>query len=83
MSNATGILFNDAGNGASFTSPTYSTQRRDLDAVLTPLVGADQTLQPAQRGDIRLYRHAISLGASGAHIGRAAQRDAVAGLERQ
>ena len=59
------------------------TQRRHRHALAAPFVGAHDAQQLAQRLHIvRRYR-AVCLQAGGPHIGRAAQRQAVVGVERQ
>ncbi len=58
-------------------------QDRDLDALLAPLVGADQAEQFAHRGHIGRRGRAVDLRAGLSHLGRAAQRHRVAGVERQ
>ncbi|MCY1301610.1 hypothetical protein D9M68_739680 [compost metagenome] len=58
-------------------------QRRDLHAFPAPFVGADHAQQLAQRRHIGLAGGAVGLFTGFAHIGRAAQRHAVVGLERQ
>jgi hypothetical protein len=57
-------------------------QRRHLDAVPAPFVGADDAQQLAQRTDIRLGRLAMRLRAGFHHIRRAAQRNHMTGFER-
>jgi len=58
-------------------------QRRHFHPLAAPLVGADEALQLAQRGDVRTVGRPVRLQAGGAHIGRPAQRHAMVGVEGQ
>lgn len=57
-------------------------ERRDRHALLAPLVRADEAEQFAQRHDRRHTAGAVRLLAGRPHVGRAAQRDRVIGVQR-
>ena len=59
------------------------TEHRNFHPFLAPFMSTDHALQLAQRHHIGVVGRPAGFLAGSAHIGRAAQRQLVAGLERQ